>query len=48
MEPRGHRCLDFQDELRRLRQRLSALRQPAVYSPGPNPELDPERELGRC
>src|ERR1700736_1401552 len=41
------RCLEFQDELRQLRQRLAASGQYVTYSPGPNPGFDVERELQR-
>ena len=41
------RCLEFQDELRQLQQRLAASGQYVTYSPGPNPGLDVERELQR-
>ena len=41
------RCLEFQDELRQMRQRLAASGQYVTYSPGPNPGVDVERELQR-
>jgi hypothetical protein len=41
------RCLEFQDEVRQLQQRLAASGQYVTYSPGPNPGLDVERELQR-
>ena len=41
------RCLEFQDELRQLQQRLAASGQYVTYSQGPNPGLDVERELQR-
>ena len=41
------RCIEFQDELRQMRQRLAASGQYVTYSPGPNPGFDVERELQR-
>ncbi len=41
------RCLEFQDEVSQLQQRLAASGQYVTYSPGPNPGLDVERELQR-
>ena len=41
------RCLEFQDELRQMRQRLAASGQYVTYSPGPNPGVDVELELQR-
>ena len=36
------RCLQFEEELRDLRQRLAASGQYVTYSPGPNPNVDEE------
>ena len=47
MEPQCPRCLDFAHEVEVLRQRLSASGQHVTYSPGPNPNLNVERELAR-
>ena len=41
------RCLELEDEVDTLRQRLAALGQYVVHSPGPNPNLDCEHELAR-
>jgi len=41
------RCLEFAEEVERLRQRLAASGQFVAYSPGPNPNPDVERELSR-
>jgi len=41
------RCLEFQDEVSQLQQRLAASGQYVTYSPGPNPGLDVERDLQR-
>ncbi|MGI9147086.1 MAG: hypothetical protein ACR2IK_11120 [Chloroflexota bacterium] len=41
------RCLQFEEELRELHQRLAASGQYVTFSPGPNPNLDIERELQR-
>ncbi len=41
------RCLEFQDEVRQLQQRLAASGQYVTYSPGPNPGLNVEHELER-
>ena len=41
------RCLEFQDELRQLQQKLAASGQYVTYSPGPNPGVDVEHELQR-
>ena len=41
------RCLEFQDELRQMRQRLAASGQYVTYSPGPNQGFDFELELQR-
>ena len=40
-------CLEFQDEVRELQQRLAASGQYVTYSPGPNPGLNVEHELER-
>jgi hypothetical protein len=49
---RGHkpgcaRCLQLEDDLRDLRQRLPASGQYVAYSPGPNPHPNVEDELPR-
>jgi hypothetical protein len=44
---RCERCLEFQDEVRQLQQRLAASGQYVTYSPGPNPGVDVELELQR-
>ncbi len=41
------RCLELEDEVETLRQRLAAVGQYVVHSPGPNPNLDCEHELAR-
>jgi hypothetical protein len=41
------RCLEFEEQLEDLRQRLMASGQYVTYSPGPNPNPDVERELQR-
>ena len=41
------RCLEFQDEVSQLQQRLAASGQYVTYSPGPNPGVDVEHELQR-
>jgi hypothetical protein len=41
------RCLQLEDELRDLRQRLAASGQYVAYSPGPNPYPNVEDELRR-
>jgi hypothetical protein len=46
-DPECPRCLEFADELEKLRQRLAAAGQFVTYSPGPNPNPDVERELSR-
>ena len=41
------RCLEFQDEVRQLQQRLAASGQYVTYSPGPTPGFNVEHELER-
>lgn len=41
------RCLELEDELRVLEQRLAATGQHVAFSPGPNPNADVEHELKR-
>ena len=41
------RCLELEDELLELRQRLAAVGQYVTYSPGPNSNPDVDRELKR-
>ncbi len=41
------RCLELEDEVDTLRQRLAAVGLYVVHSPGPNPNLDCEHELAR-
>src|ERR1700738_4908208 len=41
------RCLQFEDEVRELQQRLASRGQYITFSPGPNPNLDVEYELKR-
>jgi hypothetical protein len=41
------RCLELEDEISELRQRLAAVGQFVVASPGPNVGLNVERELER-
>ena len=41
------RCLEFQDEVRQLQQRLAASGQYVTHSAGANPALDVEHELRR-
>ena len=41
------RCLEFQDEVRQLEQRLAASGQYVTYSQGPNPGFEVEHELQR-
>ena len=41
------RCLEFQDEVRQLQQRLAASGQYVTYSQGPNPGFEIEHELQR-
>ena len=41
------RCLELEDEVDTLHQRLAALGQFVVHSPGPNPNPDCEHELAR-
>lgn len=40
-------CLELEDEIERLRQRLAVAGLVLAYSPGPNPRPDIERELRR-
>src|SRR5919201_981742 len=46
-EARCPRCLELEDELETVRQRLAALGHYVTFSPGPNPYPDVERELRR-
>ena len=41
------RCLELEDELDTLRQRLANVGQFVMHSPGPNPNLNCEHELQR-
>src|SRR5688572_13919624 len=41
------RCLEFQEEVRALEQRLAAVGQYVTFSPGPNPHPDVDSELRR-
>ena len=41
------RCLELEDQVRELHQRLAASGQYVAFSPGPNPHPDVERELQR-
>jgi len=41
------RCLEFEDEIRELHQRLAAVGQYVTYSPGPNTNPNVEQELQR-
>ena len=41
------RCLEFEEQIADLRQRLMATGQYVAYSPGPNSNPDVERELQR-
>jgi hypothetical protein len=45
--PQCPRCLQLEDELQALRQRLAAVGQYVTFSPGPNPNPDVDRELQR-
>ncbi len=45
--PACPRCLQFEDELRELRQRLTDAGQYVAFAPGPNPSPNVERELQR-
>lgn len=47
MEAQCPRCLELEDELADLRERLAARGGAVVYSPGPNPTPDLEHELRR-
>ena len=46
-KPACARCLQLEEELRDLRQRLAASGQYVAYSPGPNPYPNVEDELRR-
>jgi hypothetical protein len=46
-EPRCARCLEFEDEVRQLHQRLAAVGQYVTYSTGPNINPNLEHELQR-
>ena len=46
-KPAYARCLQLEEELRDLRQRLAASGQYVAYSPGPNPYPNVEDELRR-
>jgi hypothetical protein len=46
-KPACARCLDLEEELRDLRQRLAASGHYVAYSPGPNPYPNVEEELRR-
>ena len=46
-DARCPRCLEFEDEVRELHQRLAAVGQYVTYSPGPSPSLHLEQELQR-
>ena len=41
------RCLEFEEEIRELHQRLAAVGQYVTYTPGPSPTVNVERELHR-
>src|SRR5579859_3611508 len=41
------RCLEFEEEVRDLRQRLAAVGQHVTYTPGPSVALNVEQELQR-
>jgi hypothetical protein len=41
------RCLEFEDEIRELHQRLAAVGQFVTYTPGPSPAVNVEQELHR-
>jgi len=41
------RCLEFEDQVRDLQQRLAAVGQYVTFSPGPNPNPNVDRELQR-
>jgi hypothetical protein len=41
------RCLEFEEEIRELHQRLAAVGQYVTYTPGPSPNPNVERELQR-
>jgi hypothetical protein len=46
-EAKCPRCLEFEDEIRELHQRLAAVGQYVTYSPGPSPTPKLEHELQR-
>ena len=41
------RCLEFEEQVRELQQRLGAVGQYVTFSPGPNPNPNVDRELQR-
>ena len=41
------RCLEFEDEIRELQQRLAAVGQYVTYTPGPSPIVNVDHELQR-
>ncbi len=45
--PRCPRCLEFEEEVRDLQQRLAAVGQFVTYTPGPSPTPNMENELQR-
>ena len=47
MQARCPRCLELEDEVDTLRQRLAAVGMYVVHSPGSNPNLNCEHELTR-
>jgi hypothetical protein len=47
VDPRCPRCLELEDEVARLRQRLGSLGHYVAPTPGPNRNADVERELAR-
>lgn len=47
MGARCPRCLELEDEIRELHQRLAAVGQYVTYAPGPSPPLNVEHELAR-
>jgi hypothetical protein len=46
-EPRCARCLEFEEQVQELQQRLAAVGQYVTYSPGSNPNPNVESELRR-
>jgi hypothetical protein len=46
-DPLCPRCLEFQEEVRELHDRLAAVGQYVTYSPGPSPTPNAEHELQR-